>query len=133
KLYDGMYSVGSHIARLRGYVLQNFVMSDSGVSSIKITKEILERFSVDPIETGKLVGTLGDIQGMKAWVFFIEEEAELIRVRVRSKGPIINELAAKYDGGGHPLASGATVTTWEEANQFIEDLEEICADWKETE
>src|SRR5699024_9627041 len=44
KLYDGMYSVGSHIARLRGYVLQNLVMSDSGVSSIKITNEILERF-----------------------------------------------------------------------------------------
>ena len=37
------------------------------------------------------------------------EEADEIRVRLRSKGPIINPLAKKYNGGGHPLASGATV------------------------
>lgn len=128
KLYEGMYSVGQHIARLRGYVLQNFEMTASGVSSIKITKDILEEYGVAARETSKLVGTLGDIEGMKSWVFFIEEE-DTIRVRIRSKGPVINELAAKYNGGGHPLASGATVSSWEEADRFMEDLEALCADW----
>jgi len=128
-LYDGLYSIGENIARLRGYVLQNFEMSPNGMSSIKLTKEILEKHHVKPIDTGKLVGALGDIQHIKAWIFFIEEENE-IRVRVRSKGPIINELAAKYNGGGHPLAAGASVKTWEEANRFIEDLEEVCANYQ---
>lgn len=128
ELYNGLYSVQENIARLRGYVLQNFQMSPSGVSSIKITKDVLERFGVHPIETGKLVGTLGDINQMKAWVFFIEED-DVIRVRLRSKGPVINELATKYNGGGHPLASGAKVDTWEEADQLIKELEELCANW----
>lgn len=124
-LYDGLYSVGENIARLRGYVLQNFKLSSSGVSSIKLTKEILTTYNVEPIDTGKLVGTLGDIEHIKAWIFFIEED-DVIRVRIRSKGPVINELAAKYNGGGHPLAAGASVKTWEEAERFVTDLEEIC-------
>src|SRR5690625_179314 len=99
------------------------------MSSIKLTKEKLKRFNVEPLDTGKLVGTLGDIENIKAWVFFIEEE-DVIRVRVRSKGPVINELAAKYNGGGHPLAAGASVKTWEKAERFIKDLEEICANYK---
>ena len=48
-----------------------------------------------------------------------------IRVRLRSKGPVINELAKKYGGGGHPLASGASVKTWEEADLVIEDLKKL--------
>lgn len=125
-LYDGLYNVEQHIARLRGYVLQHFTLSENGVSTIKLTKEILHQFEVEPSETSKLVGTLGDIEHMKAWAFFIEED-NIIRVRIRSKGPVINELAAQYRGGGHPLASGATVISWEEADQFIQDLEAICA------
>ncbi|MEI3606044.1 bifunctional oligoribonuclease/PAP phosphatase NrnA [Pseudogracilibacillus sp. SE30717A] len=125
-LYNGLYDIQEDIARLRGYVLQNFTLSPAGMSSIKLTKDILNKFKVEPIDTGKLVGVLGDVQGIKAWVFFIEED-DVIRVRVRSKGPVINELAAKYNGGGHPLAAGASIQSWEEANKFVNDLEELCA------
>ena len=128
KLYNGLYNVGESIARLRGYVLQNFTLSPNGMSSIRLTKKILDEHKVEPIDTGKLVGTLRDIENIKAWVFFIEED-DVIRVRVRSKGPVINNLAAKYNGGGHPLAAGASVKTWEEAEQFTKDLEKICANF----
>ena len=48
------------------------------------------------------------LKGSRLGVFFIEEEDQ-IRVRLRSKGPVINQLAKKYNGGGHPLAAGASV------------------------
>ena len=41
---------------------------------------------------------------------------------MRSKGPAINEIAAKYHGGGHPKASGASVYSKEEMSQLLEDL-----------
>lgn len=126
-LYDGLYKISENIARLRGYILENFTMSSSGVSTLKLTKEILEKYNVEPIDTGKLVGTLGDIENIKAWIFFIEED-DVIRVRIRSKGPVINKLAEKYNGGGHPLAAGASVKTWEEAERFANDLETLCAE-----
>ncbi len=69
------------------------------------------------------------MKGICAWVIFIEED-DSIRVRLRSKGPIINVLAKKYNGGGHPLASGATVNSWEEADRVIEDLQEICRNYQ---
>lgn len=125
-LYDGLYNVDQNIARLRGYVLQQLQVSEAGVAAIKLTADVLKKHEVDPIDTGKLVGTLGDIKGIRAWVFFIEEP-DVIRVRIRSKGPVINTLAAEYSGGGHPLAAGASVISWQEAEQLVTKLEKICS------
>lgn len=124
KLYDGIYNVKDHIARMRGYILQNFTLDKDGLSVVKLTKDVLDKFHVSPLESGQLVGTLGDIEGIVTWVFFIEEE-EQIRVRLRSKGPVINEVAAKYNGGGHPLASGASIYSWDEAENVVKDLQEV--------
>lgn len=124
-IYDEMYKTKYNAAKLSGYVLQNFKLSSSGAASMILTKEILEQFEVSASEASQLVGMLGNIEGLRAWVFFVEE-ADQIRVRLRSKGPVINELAKKYRGGGHPLASGASVTSWEEADQVLSDLENIC-------
>lgn len=126
KLYEGIYSTKENVARLRGYVLQKFTMSESGVSIVNLPQEILDRFNISPLESGQLVGVLGDIANIKAWAFFIEEKPNLIRVRLRSKGPVINKVAAKYNGGGHPLASGATVHSWEEAENLANDLKQVC-------
>ncbi|SFD60721.1 phosphoesterase RecJ domain-containing protein [Lentibacillus persicus] len=127
-LYDGLYRIKENIARLRGYILQHYQLAESGLSSVKLSKELLDEYGVSSTETGQLVGVLGDIEGIKAWALFIEED-ELIRVRLRSKGPSINEIAAKYNGGGHPMASGATVYTWDETANLIKDLEEVCAEY----
>src|SRR5699024_9375746 len=119
------YNVSRKIAKLRGYILENHTFSSSGLSTVTLTKQILDIHGVDPTDTGKVVGTLGDINGIKVWVFFIEEP-DLIRVRIRSKGPVINTIAQKYNGGGHPLAAGASVHSWEEAQRLIDDLEHLC-------
>ena len=50
-------------------------------------------------EASGVVGALGNIDGLKAWVLFLEED-DVIRVRLRSKGPVINKLAMQYNGGG---------------------------------
>lgn len=129
ELYQNLYSVETNIMRLRGHILQDFKMFESGLCAIKLTKELLDEYQVSADETGQLVNVLGDVKGIKAWVFFIEED-DLIRVRLRSKGPVINEIAAKYNGGGHPLASGATVYSWEEADAVIHDLDITCKNYR---
>lgn len=125
ELYADLYRERDTISRLKGYILQQFELSRSGVSSVKLTKDILKKYDVTPSETSTLVNVLSSVDGIKAWVFFIEEE-DTIRVRFRSKGPAINQIAEKYDGGGHPMAAGATITTWEEAENIIQDMENLC-------
>lgn len=125
ELFDKMYELDANIVKLKGYVLQNFEMRGSGAAVMILKKELLEEFQAVPSKASLLVSVLGDVKGIKAWVFFIEE-SDQIRVRFRSKGPIINEVARKYNGGGHPLAAGASIYSWEEMESVVRDLEDVC-------
>ncbi|MGM7702318.1 DHH family phosphoesterase [Pseudalkalibacillus sp. Hm43] len=124
-VYNEMYKVSLNLARLNGYVLSHFQYVDPGVGYIYLTKEVMEEFNTTPSESSLLVNTFSNVEGLKTWVFFVEEPDQ-IRVRLRSKGPIVNTIAAKYNGGGHPMASGATVHTIKETEQIIQDLIEAC-------
>lgn len=126
ELHNGMYEMDRKLLHLQGYMYQNFQMDTDGAAFVKITRDILAEFDVTPTDTSLLVGTLGNVKGIKAWVILIEEESE-IRVRLRSKGPVINGLAKEFGGGGHPMASGAVAYSWDEADQVISRLKEICA------
>jgi phosphoesterase RecJ-like protein len=123
ELFNKMYELKANIVKLKGYVLQNFEMKKYGAAIMVLKKELLDEFQALPSEASLLVSVLGDVKGIKAWVFFIEE-SDQIRVRFRSKGPIINEIARKYKGGGHPLAAGASIYSWDELDSVVRDLEE---------
>lgn len=125
ELFNKMYEIDANVIKLHGFVLQNFEMDGDGCASMVMTKEILEEHQVIPSEASLLVSTLGNVKGIKAWVFFIEE-SDQIRVRLRSKGPIINTIAKKYNGGGHPLAAGASIYSWEEKEKVMSDLRDVC-------
>jgi bifunctional oligoribonuclease and PAP phosphatase NrnA len=126
ELFDKMYELDNNVIKLNGYILQNFEMRSNGVAKVVLSKEILSKFEVVPSEASLLVGTLGNVKGIKAWVFFIEEDDQ-IRVRLRSKGPVINGIARNYNGGGHPLAAGASIYHWDEAEKVIKELDEACS------
>ncbi|WP_301108461.1 bifunctional oligoribonuclease/PAP phosphatase NrnA [Sporosarcina sp.] len=128
QLFADMYEVDRKILHLQGYIYQNFTIDENGAAYIKLTQEILKQFDVTVAETSELVGSLGNVKGICAWIIFVEEDDQ-IRVRLRSKGPVINKLAMQYNGGGHPLASGATVYSWEEADEVIGKLQELCRNY----
>ncbi|UOB19905.1 DHH family phosphoesterase [Macrococcus armenti] len=109
--------------QFQGFVLQNFKLED-GVGHIFITKEILQQFDISASDASLFVNAFADAKDMSAWAFAVDEDKE-IRVRLRSKGPVINELAAKYNGGGHPLASGASVYSVAELKKLLIDLKKI--------
>jgi len=126
ELFNHLYEKDEHVLKLEGYILQHFVMDDSGVAEVRLTEELLKQFGATQAETSLLVSILSGVKGIQAWVFFIEE-ADQIRVRFRSKGVVINGLAMKHGGGGHPLAAGASVYSWEEASQVVKDLKTLVA------
>lgn len=120
QLFNDMYEVSPNVLKLKGYIYEHFEMRN-GIGHIKITQEILKEYGVNQSEASLLVSALADVKGMRAWVYFIEDD-ESIRVRLRSKGPIINVIAKKFNGGGHPLASGATIYKWEEMQDVLNEM-----------
>ncbi len=123
-IYDQLYKRRRELIHLNGYVLQNFTYED-GVGMMKIPLSILEQFDVSASEASLLVNSFSDIEGLRAWAFFIEEEDQ-IRVRLRSKGPVVNTIATQFNGGGHPLAAGATIYSWDDVDDVIGLLKEAC-------
>jgi phosphoesterase RecJ-like protein len=59
-------------------------------------------------------------------VCFFEQDKDQIRANIRSEGPIINQVAERFDGGGHPKASGAMLKRWEVADDLITELDLLC-------
>ena len=61
---------------------------------------------------------------MIVWVIFAyDKNINLVRASIRSRGPEINKVAEKYNGGGHKMASGAKPTTLEEAMRIMDELD----------
>jgi len=125
ELFRGMYEMPRNLLHLLGYVFQHFEMDEHGAAQIRLPKELLKEYDATPEQASLLVGALGEVKGINAWVVFIEEDDQ-IRVRLRSKGPVINGIAKEYGGGGHPLAAGASAANWEEADQVVKRVQEVC-------
>lgn len=130
--YSALYRKDLRLTRLEGYILQHVQLSEAGLGVVRLTKEILAEFQVSTSESSALVNCFADIEGLLAWVFFVEGNEGPIRVRLRSKGPIINKLAQNFGGGGHPFASGAKADNWEQMEDIIAELEMLCATFKES-
>ncbi|MGF7535260.1 bifunctional oligoribonuclease/PAP phosphatase NrnA [Bacillus mexicanus] len=125
EIYTNLYKTSRDIAKLKGKVLTDFEVTDKGVAYFKMTRDVLSAFNVNEISAANLVNTLKDIEGNEIWVFFVEYANGEIRVRIRSASTPINDVAYQFNGGGHPLASGATVNSWSEATHLIESLNDL--------
>lgn len=129
RLYRHMYRTTLASLQLQGYVLQNVQVTENGVGYIAVTSEVLARFGATPEMASQLVNSFSGLDGLKCWAMFVENPDE-IRVRLRSKGPVINEVAKRYGGGGHPMASGARLDSWEEMDSLLQDLNAVASSFQ---
>lgn len=125
-LYEDLYMRPLNEVRFQGYIYENMEVTDNGLAYIKITDNMLKEYGVDSASAGNIISELKCIDEILIWVFFTEDKkSNLIRANIRSRGPAINEIAAIYGGGGHKLASGARLVSWEQVENLIDDLDEV--------
>ena len=127
-LYSKLYTRPLNEVRLQGYIYQNLILTENKVAYIKLTDDILKKYEVDSAAAGNMINDLKYVNEILVWVFLSEDtKMEIIKANIRSCGPVINEVASKYGGGGHKYASGARLTSWELADNLIKDLDEITS------
>jgi len=125
--YQNLYMRPLSEVRLQGYIGENMILTENGVSYIKITNDVINKFQVDSASPGNMINHFNYIEEVLVWVTITEDvKNNIIRLAIRSRGPEINLIAEKYNGGGHKFASGARVSTFEEAMLLIDDLDEVC-------
>ena len=55
---------------------------------------------------------------------------KLYKVNIRSRGPVINTVASKYNGGGHSFASGARIAKMTDVDKLLKELDKACKEYK---
>ena len=127
-LYSQLYSRPLSEVKFEGYIYQNLEITKNNVAYIKLNDEILKKYEVDSAAAGNMINDLKYVNEILVWVFFSEDtKMNIIKANIRSRGPIINEVASRYGGGGHKYASGARLKTWIDADNLIKDLDEIAS------
>ncbi|NLD25981.1 MAG: bifunctional oligoribonuclease/PAP phosphatase NrnA [Acholeplasmataceae bacterium] len=126
-IYSNLYLEDLKMVKLRAKFITNFKLTPHNVAYTKTTADELKEYNTDIFTISRgMVNTMGGIKGIDIWANFTEdEENKCIIAELRSNKYNINQIAVKYGGGGHQLASGATLKSFEEADMMLADLDNL--------
>jgi phosphoesterase RecJ-like protein len=123
-LYDAIYEQNTAArVNLLGLVLQRLRVVENGkVAYSEVHKDDYAKTGAIPQDTEDAVGYTRSILGVEVGMLFLEQPAGGIKVSFRSRRVDVAKIASEFGGGGHHLASGATLpTTLEEAQKRVLD------------
>ena len=131
-LYPKLYERPINEIKFHGYIANNLTITDNGLAYIKFDTNILKEYDVDTATPSNMINDFNNIKGVYSWVFITRDDKnEQFKASIRSRGPVINEVASKYNGGGHKFASGARPKEITDVDNLIHDLDEVCKNYKE--
>lgn len=132
-LYSILYERPIAEVKFHGYLSENMTLTENGLGYVIIDVETLKRYGVDTATPSNMINDFNYIKELLVWVFVTYDERNgLYKFNIRSRGPVINEVASKYNGGGHKFASGIKTTDKLEIENVIRDLDQVCKAYKES-
>ena len=130
EIYDDIYRKPMSELRLMGYIASNLKVTKNKFAYIIIENDIVNSFNADASSASNMVNDFSNIEEFVAWMFVTKDvKNDIFKVNIRSRGPIINEVASRYNGGGHIYSSGARIKTKEELENLISDLDDLCKEY----
>lgn len=133
-LYDKLYIRPFSEIKFQAYIINNLTIVDNAFAYIKIDEDILKEYNVDPATVTNMINNFNFIGDYVVWCFVVNDKRnDQIKISIRSRGPVINTIANRYNGGGHKLASGCRLKTDEEVEKLLEELKTAAVDYISTE
>lgn len=125
-VYLKMYEKDIYELEIQKYLLNNYKISEKGVAYYFLNNEVLTKLNMRCDQAKKYLSMFSNIKGIGIWVSVAEDvEKSVYRVSIRSKKVTINEVASKYNGGGHAQASGAKLKSIDELDSLIDELDRL--------
>lgn len=130
QLYSKLYERPINEVKFQAYITTNLIVTDNKFGYIVLDDKIQKELKVDSSSASNMINDFNYIKELYAWAFAsYDNKTKLYKINIRSRGPIINEIANKYNGGGHKLASGARIVEIDEVNKLFKDLDKVCEDY----
>lgn len=132
RLYANLYLENFDMLGFKAFVYEHMQRTENGVVYLYIDREMQRKFGLTFESASSAISYLEGIRECLCWLAFIEpaEGDPAIRVRVRSRFVATNTLSERFNGGGHALASGATVYSREEALRMIDEADALIKAYK---
>ncbi len=122
--YNKIYLRPLSEIRLEGYIKSNMIVTENELGYIVINDDLINEFGVDSASAGNMINNFNYIKGVLVWATITEDvKNEQFRISIRSRGPAINKVAEKFNGGGHKYASGVRTKTLDEALLIMNELD----------
>ena len=132
EIYNKLYLRPYKEIKFQGYMAEHYQITSNKVGYLIVHDETLKAYNVDAATPGNMINSFNHINEMLVWVTATEDkDLGSYRVSIRSRGPIINEIAANHGGGGHIYASGTRLKTEEEIMSLVKDLDEVSKEYIE--
>lgn len=129
-LYKNLFMRPFKEMKFEGYISNHLIVTEHGFAYAYLDEDTLNRYKVDPATAGNMVNNFNYVEDFVAWaVFSCDKVNGNIRGSIRSRGPVINEVAAKYNGGGHEFASGVRLNSKEEVEAMAQDYDKVCEEY----
>lgn len=130
-LYDIIYTRPFSEHKFIAFITNNLVIDENKFAYIKISDEDLKEHNVDSSTPSNLINGYNFIEEILVWMFVTEDvKNKQYKISIRSRGPIINNIATNYNGGGHKFACGAKLTEMKDVDNLIKDLSAACKEYE---
>ena len=130
-VYNNLYERPLDERKFESYIINNLEITENGFGSIVLDNKIFKLFNVDSATASNMVNDFNFIKELKVWAFASwDERNNIFKINIRSRGTCINEVAEKFNGGGHKFASGARLETLDEVKELFKALDEVCKENK---
>ena len=131
-LYRKVYAKPLSEVRLMGHIASTLKVDKYGFGYVELDEDILSSFGADNSAASNMINDFNNINEIIVWAFVTyDEKNHLYKVNIRSRGPVINEIAAKYNGGGHKFASGVRNESKEAIDNLLKELSLCCKEYSE--
>ena len=124
-----IYEINAHMfgksRRIFEYIsyMRSKVQFKDGLAYVILNKEDLLEANIEAGEARNYISELGGINEFKVWLVLTMTDNGLYDGSIRSqKEYVVNDIAAKYHGGGHANASGIKELNTDDINALMEDL-----------
>ena len=129
-LYSKLYRRPLSEVRLMGYIASNLKVTKNRFAFIELENDIISSLKADVSSASNMINEFNNIDEILVWMFISRDEKnDMFRINIRSRGPYINDVASKYNGGGHAYASGVRTKNRQDIEALEEDLDNLCRDY----
>lgn len=125
-IYENLYTESLNFKKLKGYFINNFKTTKNKVAYMQNDTTVKDDYGVTTFVVSRaMVNQMSGIEGIEIWANFTMDEHGKVQSELRSKKIPIVDIAKKYGGGGHLLACGCTLSSFEDANLVLADLDQL--------